>query len=53
VDAEGAAPKAKGSDWTAEQVAIVVVNYFLMLEQERAGDKINKADLSRRLAPDR
>jgi hypothetical protein len=45
VDAKGAAPGAKGTDWTAEQVAIVVANYFLMLERERAGDKINKADL--------
>jgi hypothetical protein len=51
VDAEGAVPGAKGTDWTAEQVAIVVANYFLMLERERAGDKINKADLYRRLSP--
>ncbi|MCA1415477.1 hypothetical protein I6F30_30750, partial [Bradyrhizobium sp. NBAIM20] len=36
----------------AEQVAIVVANYFLMLERDRAGDKINKADLYRRLAPE-
>ncbi|NYG44869.1 hypothetical protein GGD67_002317 [Bradyrhizobium sp. IAR9] len=52
MDAEGAAPGAKGTDWTAEQVAIVVANYFLMLERERAGDKINKADLYRRLSPE-
>jgi len=52
VDAEGAAPGAKGTDWTAEQVAIVVANYFLMLEWERAGDKINKGDLYRKLAPE-
>lgn len=50
VDAEGIAPGAKGTDWTAEQVAIVVANYFLMLERERAGEKINKAELYRRLA---
>lgn len=52
MDAEGAGRGAKGSDWTAEQVAIVVANYFLMLERERAGDKLNKADLYRRLAPE-
>lgn len=52
MDAENTAPGAKGTDWTAEQVAIVVANYFLMLERERAGDKINKADLYRRLAPE-
>lgn len=45
VDAEATAPGAKGTDWTAEQVAIVVTNYFLMLDRERAGGKINKADL--------
>ena len=45
MDAEGAAPGAKGTDWTAEQAAIVVANYFLMLDREWAGDKINKADL--------
>lgn len=52
MDVEGAAPGAKGTDWTADQVAIVVANYFLMLERERAGDKINKADLYRRLSPE-
>ena len=52
VDAEAAAPGANGTGWTAEQVAIVVANYFLMLDRERAGDKINKADLYRKLAPE-
>lgn len=52
MDAEGAGRGAKGADWSAEQVAIVVANYFLMLVQERAGDKVNKADLYRRLAPE-
>lgn len=52
MDAEGAGRGAKGADGTAEQVAIVVANYFLMLVQERAGDKVNKADLYRRLAPE-
>jgi hypothetical protein len=52
VDAEGAGRGAKGTDWTAEQVAVVVANYFLMLERERAGDKVNKADLYRRLSPE-
>ena len=52
MDAEGAAPGAKGTDWTAEQIAIVVANYFLMLDREPAGDKINKADLYRKLAPE-
>ncbi|MCK1627519.1 DUF3883 domain-containing protein [Bradyrhizobium sp. 160] len=52
MDAEGVAPGAKGTDWTAEQVAIVVASYFQMLERERAGDKINKAHLYRRLAPE-
>ncbi|WGR90957.1 hypothetical protein MTX26_09885 [Bradyrhizobium sp. ISRA443] len=52
MDAESTASGAKGTDWTAEQVAIVVANYFLMLERERAGDKVSKADLYRRLAPE-
>ena len=52
MDAKGAASGAKGTDWTAEQVVIVVAKYFQMLERERAGDKINKADLYRRLAPE-
>lgn len=52
MDAEGAGRGAKGTDWTAEQVGIVVANYFLMLVQERTGDKVNKADLYRRLAPE-
>ncbi|SPP96987.1 conserved protein of unknown function [Bradyrhizobium vignae] len=49
VDADGTAPGTKGTDWTAEQVAVVVANYFLMLERERVGNKINKAELYRRL----
>ncbi|EIG62884.1 DUF3883 domain-containing protein [Bradyrhizobium sp. WSM1253] len=50
MDVEGAAPGAKGTDWTAEQAAIVVANYFQMLGRERAGDKVNKAGFYRRLA---
>lgn len=50
VDAESASSGAKGTDWTADQVVVVVANYFLMLGQERAGAKLNKADLYRRVA---
>ncbi len=39
-----------GSDWTTDQVAVVVANYFLMLERERRGEPIVKAELYRRLA---
>ncbi|MEW6149822.1 MAG: DUF3883 domain-containing protein [Pseudomonadota bacterium] len=52
MDNEGAPPGAKGANWTADQVEIVVANYFLMLEQDRAGERVNKADLYRRLAPE-
>jgi hypothetical protein len=45
VDADGTAPGAKGTDWTAEQVAIVVASYFLMLERDRAGAKMIQAAL--------
>ncbi|VIO69128.1 hypothetical protein CI1B_25930 [Bradyrhizobium ivorense] len=41
MDAEGAVPE-EGTGWTAEQVAIVVANYFLMLERV-AGRRENQA----------
>lgn len=50
VDAESAASGAKGTDWTADQVAVLVANYFLMLGQEHTGAKLNKAELYRRLS---
>ena len=40
----------EGTDWTADQVGVVVANYFLLLERERRGDKIVKAELYKRLA---
>jgi hypothetical protein len=43
------APGAKGTDWTANQVDILVANYFLTLAQERAGGGINKAEMYRKL----
>ena len=52
MDAESASSGAKGTDWTADQVAVVVANYFLILAQQRAGAKLNKADLYRRLSPE-
>lgn len=52
MDDEGAPPGAKGTNWTTDQVEIVVANYFLMLERDRAGERVNKADLYRRLAPE-
>jgi hypothetical protein len=45
VDDEDAPPRAKGTDWTADLVDIKVANYFLMLERERGGNKVNEADL--------
>nr|WP_271587424.1 DUF3883 domain-containing protein [Bradyrhizobium sp. CCBAU 53415] len=39
-----------GTDWTANQVAAVVANYFMMLERERLGEPIVKAELYRQLA---
>ncbi|MGJ4954802.1 DUF3883 domain-containing protein [Bradyrhizobium sp. HKCCYLRH2015] len=52
MNTKGSAQGSKGTDWTAEQVAVVVANYFALLEKERAGVKLNKADLYRRLAPE-
>ncbi|MGL4264183.1 MAG: hypothetical protein ACRCV5_21695 [Afipia sp.] len=45
-------PGAKGSNWTTDQVAIVVANYFEMLDRDRQGIKIVKAELYKRLAPE-
>lgn len=52
MDAAESVQGAKGTGWTADQIAIVVVNYFLMLELERRGERIVKADLYKRLAPE-
>lgn len=50
MDAANADTGGRGSDWTADQAAVVVANYFVMLNLERAGGRLNKADLYRRLA---
>ncbi|MGM4962992.1 DUF3883 domain-containing protein [Tardiphaga sp. 1201_B9_N1_1] len=43
---------SEGTDWTTAQIAVVVANYFMLMLQERAGTKFNKAELYRRLSPE-
>jgi hypothetical protein len=42
-DAANSVSGPKGADWTADQVAVVVANYFIMLNLERAGGKAQKS----------
>ena len=37
----------EGTDWTADEVAVLVGSYFLMLAEERAGPDYNKSEYRR------
>jgi hypothetical protein len=37
----------EGTDWTADEVAVLVGSYFLMLAEERAGRDYNKSEYRR------
>ncbi|MHC2280409.1 hypothetical protein ACVME8_007052 [Bradyrhizobium diazoefficiens] len=40
-------PSKEGTDWTADEVAVLVGSYFLMLAEERAGREYNKSEYRR------
>lgn len=42
--ADGIDPSKESTDWTAEEVAVLVDSYFLMLAEERAGRDYNKSE---------
>jgi hypothetical protein len=37
VAADGIDMRKEGADWTADEIAVLVGSYFLMLAEERAG----------------
>lgn len=45
--ADGIDPSKEGTDWTADEVAVLVGSYFLMLAEERAGRDYNKSEYRR------
>ena len=45
--ADGIDASKEGTDWTADEVAVLVRSYFLMLAQERAGRDYNKSEYRR------
>jgi uncharacterized protein DUF3883 len=47
VAADGIDASKEGTDWTADEVAVLVRSYFLMLAQERAGRDYNKSEYRR------
>jgi Domain of unknown function (DUF3883) len=47
VAADGIDPSKEGTDWTADEVAVLVSSYFLMLAEERAGREYNKSEYRR------
>lgn len=44
---DGFDPSKEGTDWTADEVAVLVGSYFLMLAEERAGREYNKSEYRR------
>ncbi|MET4370804.1 hypothetical protein ABIA99_003498 [Bradyrhizobium sp. LB12.1] len=44
---DGIDPSKEGTDWTADEVAVLVGSYFLMLAEERAGRDYNKSEYRR------
>jgi hypothetical protein len=44
VTADGIDPSKEGTDWTADEIAVLVGSYFLMLAEERAGRDYNKSE---------
>jgi Domain of unknown function (DUF3883) len=47
VAADGIDASKEGTDWTADEVAVLVGSYFLMLAEERAGRDYNKSEYRR------
>jgi hypothetical protein len=47
VAASGIDASKEGTDWTADEVAVLVGSYFLMLAEERAGRDYNKSEYRR------
>jgi Domain of unknown function (DUF3883) len=47
VAADGIDPSKEGTDWTADEIAVLVGSYFLMLAEERAGRDYNKSEYRR------
>ena len=47
VAADGIDASKEGTDWTADEVGVLVGSYFLMLAQERAGRDYNKSEYRR------
>lgn len=45
--ANGIDPKKEGTDWTADEIAVLVGSYFLMLAEERAYRAYNKSEYRR------
>ena len=44
---DGIDASKEGTDWTADEVAVLVGSYFLMLAEERAGREYNKSEYRR------
>ncbi|MFC7699495.1 DUF3883 domain-containing protein [Bradyrhizobium sp. GCM10028915] len=44
---DGIDPSKEGTDWTADEVAVLVGSYFLMLAEEKAGREYNKSEYRR------
>jgi Domain of unknown function (DUF3883) len=47
VVSDGIDASKEGTDWTADEVAVLVGSYFLMLAEERAGRDYNKSEYRR------
>jgi hypothetical protein len=47
VTADGIDPSKEGTEWTADEVAVLVGSYFLMLAEERAAREYNKSEYRR------
>jgi hypothetical protein len=47
VGADGIDASKEGTDWTVDEVALLVGSYFLMLAEERAGRDYNKSEYRR------
>jgi hypothetical protein len=47
VGLDGIDATKEGTDWTADEVALLVGSYFLMLAEERAGRDYNKSEYRR------
>jgi hypothetical protein len=49
VDHDGIIASKEGTDWTADEVVILVGSYFRMLEEECAGRPYNKSEYRRQV----